>query len=62
MKPFVNAFFDDVTNIAPGRDDYRWETTVAEECKNNVHVHEGVTESEFVKFRTERGAISQCQS
>ena len=41
---------------APGRDDYRWETTVAEERENNVHVHEGVTESEFVKFRTERDA------
>jgi len=41
---------------APGRDDYQWETTVAEQRKANVHVHEGVTMEEFVKFRTERDA------
>lgn len=39
---------------APGRDDYVWETTVAEERAKNVHVHEGVTENDFVKMRTER--------
>ena len=39
---------------APGRDTYAWETTVAEECANNVHVKEGITEGEFVKTRTER--------
>ena len=27
---------------APGRDDYRWETTVAEEKRANIHVREGV--------------------
>ncbi|MEM9279715.1 MAG: MBL fold metallo-hydrolase [Pseudomonadota bacterium] len=41
---------------APGRDEYAWETTVAEQKKANVHVHEGVTMEEFVKFRTERDA------
>jgi len=41
---------------APGRDEYRWETTVAEERANNVHVQDGVTETDFVKFRTERDA------
>ena len=41
---------------APGRDEYRWETTVAEERANNVHVKDGITESDFVKFRTERDA------
>jgi glyoxylase-like metal-dependent hydrolase (beta-lactamase superfamily II) len=39
---------------APGRNEYRWETTVAEERANNVHVHEGVTEDEFVALRTAR--------
>ncbi len=39
---------------APGRDEFRWETTVAEEKHHNVHVHEGVTEDEFVKMRTAR--------
>lgn len=39
---------------APGRDTYAWETTVAEERADNVHVHEGVSEAEFVKMRTAR--------
>ena len=39
---------------APGRSEYRWETTVGEERRNNVHVHEGVTEDEFVAMRTAR--------
>jgi glyoxylase-like metal-dependent hydrolase (beta-lactamase superfamily II) len=41
---------------APARDDYRWETTVAAQRKHNVHVHEGVTEDEFVALRSARDA------
>ena len=41
---------------APGRDQYAWETTVGEEKARNVHVHEGVTENEFVAMRTARDA------
>jgi glyoxylase-like metal-dependent hydrolase (beta-lactamase superfamily II) len=41
---------------APGRDKYAWETTVAEQRANNVHVKEGVTEDEFVAMRTARDA------
>ncbi len=39
---------------APNRDEYAWETTVADEAQNNVHVHDGVTESEFVEMRNAR--------
>ena len=39
---------------APGRDTYAWETTVAEQRKNSVHVHDGVSEDEFVAMREER--------
>lgn len=39
---------------APGRDRYRWETTVGEERRHNVHVHEGISEDDFVRMRTER--------
>jgi glyoxylase-like metal-dependent hydrolase (beta-lactamase superfamily II) len=39
---------------AKGRDHYAWETTVAEERAQNVHVHEGVSEDEFVTMRTAR--------
>ncbi|MHB1218646.1 MAG: MBL fold metallo-hydrolase [Alphaproteobacteria bacterium] len=31
-----------------------WETTVAEQKAQNVHVHDGVTEEEFVRLRIER--------
>jgi glyoxylase-like metal-dependent hydrolase (beta-lactamase superfamily II) len=41
---------------APGRDSYAWQTTVAEERERNVHVHDGVTESEFAALRTARDA------
>ncbi len=41
---------------APGREDYRWETTVAEERANNIHVHDGVSEDEFVSMRESRDA------
>ena len=41
---------------APGRDAYRWETTVAEQKKANVHVREGVSEEDFISLRTERDA------
>ncbi|SFM45999.1 MBL fold metallo-hydrolase [Marinobacter pelagius] len=41
---------------APGRDEFLFQTTVAEERKANIHVHEGVSEDDFVKMRTERDA------
>lgn len=41
---------------APERKEYCHETTVAEQRKHNVHVHEGITEAEFVRMRTERDA------
>ncbi|HET9413519.1 MAG TPA: MBL fold metallo-hydrolase [Pseudolabrys sp.] len=41
---------------APGRDRYAWQTTVADERERNVHVHDGVTESEFAALRASRDA------
>ena len=41
-------------DYAPGGREFRWETTVAEERADNIHVRDGVTESDFVKMRTER--------
>lgn len=40
--------------LAPDRDTYLWETTVGAERAANVHVHDGVTEDEFVFMRTSR--------
>ena len=41
---------------APGRDEYRWETTVAEEKAKNVHVRDGISEDDFVAMRQKRDA------
>lgn len=39
---------------APGRDEYAWETSVAEQRKDNIHIHDGISKQEFVEFRTGR--------
>jgi len=36
---------------APGRTEFVWETTVGAEQTGNVHIHEGVTQDEFVTMR-----------
>jgi len=41
---------------APGRDEYAWETTVGEEKAKNIHVHDGISEAEFVEMRSTRDA------
>ena len=43
-------------DYGPGGRDIAWETTVAEEKANNIHVGGGKTREEFIKFRTERDA------
>ena len=39
---------------APGRSAYAWETSVADERRANVHVHDGVGEEDFVTMRVAR--------
>jgi glyoxylase-like metal-dependent hydrolase (beta-lactamase superfamily II) len=39
---------------APGRDEFAWETTVEAQRRGNKHVHDGVSEDEFVAMRTAR--------
>ena len=39
---------------APGRDSFAWETTIGAEKTANVHLHEGVSEDDFVAMRTAR--------
>ncbi|MEO3415820.1 MBL fold metallo-hydrolase [Roseovarius sp. CAU 1744] len=41
---------------APGRDEYAWETTVAEQKARNVHVGGGTTCADFVEMRDRRDA------
>ncbi|MGV8997847.1 MAG: MBL fold metallo-hydrolase [Parvibaculaceae bacterium] len=39
---------------APGRDTFVWHSTVAAEHAHNVHIHDGVSEDEFVAMRMAR--------
>ena len=43
-------------DYGPNGREVRWETTVAEERAHNIHVHDGVSEDEFVALRTARDA------
>ena len=43
-------------DYGPGGREIQWETTVAEEKANNIHVGGGKTREEFIKFRTARDA------
>lgn len=40
----------------PGRDEFRWETTVAQQRAANIHVRDGVEEDSFVAMREARDA------
>ena len=39
---------------APGRDAYAWRSTVGEQRARNVHVHDGISEDDFVSMRVAR--------
>lgn len=39
-----------------GRDEFAWESTVAEQKTNNVHIRTGTTETDFVEMRQARDA------
>lgn len=41
---------------APNRDKYVWQTSVAEQKANNLHIHLGVSEDEFCTMRTQKDA------
>lgn len=43
-------------DYAPGGRAYAWETTVAAQRAENIHMKDGVSEEEFVRMRTERDA------
>ena len=43
-------------DYAPDDRDFMWETTVAEEKANNIHVGKGKTRADYIKFREARDA------
>lgn len=42
--------------LPAGRSDYRWQTSVAQQRAANIHVHDGISEADFVAMRTARDA------
>jgi glyoxylase-like metal-dependent hydrolase (beta-lactamase superfamily II) len=40
----------------PASRDAKWQTTVAEQRRHNIHVRDGISEDEFVALRTARDA------
>ena len=39
---------------APGREEFAWETSVAEQRARNIHINDEVSQDEFVRMREER--------
>ena len=39
---------------APGRDEFLWESSVGEQRASNIHIHDGISEQDFVEFRNRR--------
>lgn len=52
--PLETRIFVGHDYLPAGRSDYRWETSVSEQRRGNIHVHDGVSEAEFVNMRTTR--------
>lgn len=52
--PATTRLFVGHDYLTAGRTDYRWETTVDQERAGNVHVHDGVSEADFVAMRNAR--------
>lgn len=42
--------------LPSGRQDYVWETTVGAQKRENIHIHQGISEDQFVAMRTSRDA------
>ncbi|MEE2603918.1 MAG: MBL fold metallo-hydrolase [Pseudomonadota bacterium] len=42
--------------LPDSRSEFQWETTVGDQRRHNIHVHEGVSEEEFVSMREKRDA------
>lgn len=42
--------------LPPGRSEFAWETTVAEQKAHNIHINETTTEDQFVEMRRKRDA------
>jgi glyoxylase-like metal-dependent hydrolase (beta-lactamase superfamily II) len=55
--PDDTAFYVCHDYLPAGRHQFAWKTTVKEERENNIHVHLGVSERQFVEMRRKRDSI-----
>lgn len=46
--------------LPAGRSEFAWETSVAAQRAGNIHVHDGVTENDFVAMRTARDKMLEA--
>jgi len=42
--------------LPEGRSEYTWQTTVGDQRANNIHIHDGVSEADYVALREKRDA------
>ena len=42
--------------LPEGRQQYAWESTVADQCRDNIHIHDGIDEESYVAMRKGRDA------
>ena len=54
--PYDTKLFMCHDYMAPGRDRYAWETTVAEQAASNILARDSIAEAEFVETRNARDA------
>ncbi len=54
--PAATRIFTGHDYLPAGRQEYAWESSVAAQRATNIHIHQGVSEADFVAMRTARDA------
>lgn len=58
--PLETRIFVGHDYLPADRSEYRWETSVSEQRRANIHVHDGVSEEDFVNMRTTRDKMLEA--
>lgn len=58
--PLETRIFVGHDYLPADRSEYRWETSVSEQRRGNIHVHDGVSEEDFVNMRTTRDKMLEA--
>jgi len=57
LSPSTRVFVCHDYKANNSRPDYKWETSIGEEIKANIHVKQGTTKEDFLKFRENRDKV-----